>query len=399
MRRLGRAILCVVRLAFIAVVLSALWSAGPAFAQCAASGDSCSDGNYCTVGDTCNSSLVCVGGRARNCSDGDPCTSDSCNESADRCDHPPAPSGTACNADGEFCTSPDQCDGSGNCIAGPPRTCDDGRECTADSCDEIGDTCINDLDDDACVIRGDCYEAGDLDPRDPDPCEQCVPSVQTNRFVQAPNGTSCGVSACSDGVFTSSPICDTTGACVPGTTSPCESGACADVTSCVGCLVDGDCASGEYCSGTGCAPVLDDGESCPRDAACVNGECADGVCCSTPCDGPCQTCGVSGMAGTCALHEAGTDPEGGCGPLGCDGAGACVPEPMADASTDSGAGFDSSVGFDSSISPDGGGNELTAHGSGCVACTVGAGARGRGRALLFLAGLLGLALFRLRRRR
>jgi MYXO-CTERM domain-containing protein len=388
-----------VRLAFIAVVVGALWSAGAAFAQCTVSGESCGDGRYCTVNDRCNASLVCVSGPARDCSDGDPCTTDTCNESADRCDHSPAPSGTFCN-DGEFCTNPDECDGAGNCIAGPPRTCDDDRECTADSCDELGDTCINDLDDGACVIRGDCYEEGDVDPRTMDPCDQCVPSVQTNRFVQAPNGTPCGISACSSGVYTSAPFCDTTGACVPGMTSPCESGTCADVTSCVGCLVDGDCGAGEFCSGTGCAAVLADGESCPRDAACINGECADGVCCSTPCDGPCQSCGESGMAGTCIVHAAGTDPEGGCSALGCDGSGACIPDPTVDGSTpDSGAGVDSATGSDTSISGDGGDNSLTAHGSGCVACAVGAPGRGGNRALAVLAGLVGLAAFRRRRRR
>lgn len=44
--------------------------------------------DYCVVGRTCNAVGGCGGGSPRDCLDGDPCTEDHCNETADRCDHP-----------------------------------------------------------------------------------------------------------------------------------------------------------------------------------------------------------------------------------------------------------------------------------------------------------------------
>ncbi len=391
--------LFVVRMASLALVVSALFGAGLAHAQCATVGATCDDGNYCTTGDTCNASLECIPSGTRSCADGDLCTDDTCNESADRCEHSPAAAGTTC-FDGQFCTMGDTCDGAGNCTSGSPRSCDDGHDCTTDSCDEMADTCVNDLDPGACLIRGDCYVEGDFDPRTMNPCDQCIPSRSANRFLQAETGTVCGPGACSGGVFTSESICDTTGTCVTGTTAPCDSGVCADVTACVGCLADGDCAPDEYCSGTGCAAKLDVGESCLRDTACTSGECADGVCCSGVCDGPCLSCAMMGMAGTCVAYAAGTDPEAGCGAMGCDGTGACIDEPMADASVDS--SIDASIpvdGGDATVGPDGSeGNGLTAHGSGCVACAVGATDERRVPALLALGAVFAALGFRRRRR-
>ena len=51
--------------------------------------------------------------------------------------------GTPCN-DGQFCTVGDSCAG-GTCAGGGgPNTCDDGEDCTFDTCDEGLDVCDND---------------------------------------------------------------------------------------------------------------------------------------------------------------------------------------------------------------------------------------------------------------
>lgn len=47
--------------------------------------------------------------------------------------------------DGQFCNGEETCDlGSGECQAGTAPDCDDGEECTVDSCDEEADMCVND---------------------------------------------------------------------------------------------------------------------------------------------------------------------------------------------------------------------------------------------------------------
>ena len=50
-------------------------------------GTSCEDGLYCNVGETCQGG-VCIGGGARDCSDGVACTADICDEDGDTCLNP-----------------------------------------------------------------------------------------------------------------------------------------------------------------------------------------------------------------------------------------------------------------------------------------------------------------------
>jgi cysteine-rich repeat protein len=93
----------------------------------------CEDGQFCTVGQTCQSGS-CQGGT-------DPCTNPElphCDEQSDQCveclinDH--------C-ADGVFCDGAEQCvDGTCETDGAP---CDDGVACTNDSCDEASNTCTN----------------------------------------------------------------------------------------------------------------------------------------------------------------------------------------------------------------------------------------------------------------
>jgi hypothetical protein len=76
---------------------------------------------------------------------------------------------------------------------------------------------------------------------------------------------------------------------------------------------------------------------CAVGGECASGWCADGVCCSTQCDAPCQACSAaykgSGEDGVCGAIAANTDPKDQCvaapavtcGTTGaCDGAGACA---------------------------------------------------------------------------
>ena len=88
----------------------------------------CSDGNACTGADKCTTKGACVGSKV-TCNDKNTCTLDTCNP-ASGCVYTKL-QGAACN-DGEVCTVGDAC-ANGVC-AGAPRSCDDGKSCTTDSC-------------------------------------------------------------------------------------------------------------------------------------------------------------------------------------------------------------------------------------------------------------------------
>jgi hypothetical protein len=121
----------------------------------------CSDGDPCTV-DTCNTATgACV--RTNACEDHNDCTSDLCSASGTgfscsslprnfgTCeDGNPCTQGTRCFSgqcrsplytdficsDSSACTGTDLC-AAGVCSSGPPANCDDGNSCTSDTCDVV----------------------------------------------------------------------------------------------------------------------------------------------------------------------------------------------------------------------------------------------------------------------
>ena len=102
--------------------------ADPGDTSCASSGG----GNWCD---------------GRNCADSNPCTDDSCNEGADRCDNI-VNTANICD-DGRFCTVSDYCPSSGVCT-GTQRTCESGQSCdeTNNECRIVSSVCATDLDGD-----------------------------------------------------------------------------------------------------------------------------------------------------------------------------------------------------------------------------------------------------------
>ncbi|MBM4354409.1 MAG: hypothetical protein FJ109_11540 [Deltaproteobacteria bacterium] len=97
-----------------------------------------------------------------------------------------------------------------------------------------------------------------------------------------------------------------------------------------------DCA-GKLCKeDDGCGnPCLDscvaDGTPCGKGVECLSGNCVDGLCCSTACDGPCESCTLEGSEGACTPVAVGLDPDDECGLCQtCDGAGGCGSVPLGD---------------------------------------------------------------------
>ncbi len=140
---------------------------------CVVEAVSCDDGNPCTA-DVCDCSQGCR--QQPICDDGFACTTDTCNPATLECTNTPVddvctndcstgtcvgdpdrddldpntgcfitstePAGTQCS-DGESCTTPDQCDGSGTCVPGP-KNCADPTCGASPVCKEVCDNCVDD---------------------------------------------------------------------------------------------------------------------------------------------------------------------------------------------------------------------------------------------------------------
>jgi hypothetical protein len=96
----------------------------------------CSDGQPCTH-DTCSVAFGCVNEAipgctgcqtAEDCRDGNPCTDDSCDPDSGACSHPALQDGSGCS-DGDACTGGDLCQG-GACLPGQVDVCGP-RPCAA----------------------------------------------------------------------------------------------------------------------------------------------------------------------------------------------------------------------------------------------------------------------------
>jgi hypothetical protein len=117
--------------------------------------------------------------------------------------------------------------------------------------------------------------------------------------------------------------------------TPCTEGGgsvCDGQGQCVECLGSDDCTTaGTYCEGVTCVAQKPVGASCTGPDQCQNAHCADGYCCATACDGPCDACDVSGSEGTCTLRAQGAVGDPTCAPYVCDGASAGCPTSCVDA--------------------------------------------------------------------
>ena len=137
---------------------------------------SCDDNQYCTIDDQCSAGTC--GGAVRDCNDYVGCTGDSCNEETDQCDH--TPDNGFCD-NGLWCDGVETCDTVSDCQEGQAPDCNDNVSCTDDSCDEVGDACVNQANDANCDNGLWCDGAescnpvaGCLDETDP-----CDPVTQT----------------------------------------------------------------------------------------------------------------------------------------------------------------------------------------------------------------------------
>lgn len=90
----------------------------------------CSDGNACTIGDTCFKEKC--EGKVKTCEDSNDCTIDTCDTAIGNCNFT-ANDGYYCS-DSNACTTGDVCKGV-KCV-GVTILCNDGNSCTSDSCNQ-----------------------------------------------------------------------------------------------------------------------------------------------------------------------------------------------------------------------------------------------------------------------
>jgi len=288
----------------------------------------CDDGNECTIGDHCQEGW-CVWQQLEECDDGNQCTDDECDPGAG-CTY--SLSDGACD-DGNLCTVDDVC-ALGSCIAGGELPCNDGNVCTADSCKpSVGCEFVPnaaDCDDGNACTEGDHCQAGACVVAEMTDCNDfnictldfCVPDEGCQHApLQVPcdDGSKCTIGDyCVDG------------SCVSGMPADCDDGN--------QCTLD-ECLPDDGCVNTAQAGPCNDGDPCTVDDVCDGDQCAPGPalecddqseCTTDSCD-PVQLCVFEPIAGSCDDGNACTEDDlceaGDCvgGPqISCDDGDQCT---------------------------------------------------------------------------
>jgi cysteine-rich repeat protein len=240
----------------------------------ATAGEQCDDGNVLD-GDCCSSVCFYELNGSPCPDDGNVCTNDWC-DGAGMCLHQDKPDGTSC-VDGDLCNGDEACQ-AGVCAAGTPLDCDDGNQCTADSCDHVIG-CLHDpvpLNGVPCDDQQFCTTA-----------EICVAGVCGGGSPTDCSGLDdqCLVGVCNEAADFCEPVpwneggaCDDSDACT--TSDECSSGNC-----------DGgpapNCNDGNICTNDSCNPAIgcentnnsascNDGNACTVNDRCSGGSCAGG---------------------------------------------------------------------------------------------------------------------------
>ncbi len=273
----------------------------------------CDDTLYCTGVETCDAIADCQPGTPIDCSHlNDQCNLGACDDSLDTCVQQPANEGLGCD-DGAFCSVSEMCSG-GACGGGVARDCADLVDCTVDSCDEAGDTCVHTPQNSLCDDGNVCTD---------DTCDAAAGCVFT------PDDTN----SCDDGLFCNGPEICSGGTCQTGA-DPCDDGvacttdSCDESTdTCTHLPQASLCSDGQFCNGveicdvlTGCqsgpAVDCDDTVSCTVDVCDENKD----LCLNTPnhsaCDDTLYCTGVE-LCDALAGCQPGT-------PVNCDDSVTCT---------------------------------------------------------------------------
>ncbi len=201
----------------------------------------CDDSAFCNGVETCHETLDCLPG-TDPCEDPYTCTIDSCDEENDTCSNIPDDSvcddGQACNGL-ETCAPGSRTNVTDGCAPGTPIVCDDGVDCTDDSCVDPAGTC------DATPNDANCSDSN--------PCTSGTCDTENDcQFASRPDGTSCDLT--------------------PGVVETCLDGQCV-----TGCSTNADCDDSVYCTQDQCNPVTHLCNHTPLNYLCSDGNQCNGV--------------------------------------------------------------------------------------------------------------------------
>ena len=238
--------------------------------------DACDDGDKCTAGDVCHLGACKKGAPIdvkKACDDGNGCTADTC-DPAKGCVH--APMAAKCD-DYNVCTAGEQCN-NGQCGGGELVKCVDGKVCTIDLCDPKSGECAwgpkkGDCDDGkGCTIgdhcdKGSCVPTGPKDCADGNPCTDDSCDAKTGGCVHVPAQNNKAV-ACDDGSK-----CTKNDACKDGKCQGSGAPDCNDANTCTDDACDPK--SGECVFKPRKGPC-DNGDKCTFGDSCDKGKCITG---------------------------------------------------------------------------------------------------------------------------
>ncbi len=229
---------------------------------CQTNGD-CADGVYCNGAEICDNG-ECQPGTPVDCNDGVGCTDDSCNEGPVPCDN--LPNDALCD-NGQYCDGAETCDPLFDCQPGMPVDCNDGVDCTDDSCNEGTDSCDNLPDDGLCDNGLYCDGV--------ETCEPALLGCQPGMPVDCNDGVDCTDDSCNegtdscdnlpdDGLCDNGLYCDGVETCEPALLG-CQPG------------MPVDCNDGVDCTDDSCNEGTDSCDNLPNDGLCDNGLYCDGA--------------------------------------------------------------------------------------------------------------------------
>ncbi len=231
-------------------------------------------------------------GNGKTCSAGTDCASGNCVDGV-CCD-------TACNGTCVACTAAKKGSGAnGTCGAIKVGT-DPDNECNPDA-------------QSSCGLNGSCNGAG--------ACQKYV------------SGTSCQAAFCTGTVLSKTDTCDGNGTCVDNKTQECAPYVCVATGCPTNCNTNGDadCSAGNFCDTSQnpkvCVSKKANGGTCNSSGQCQTGNCVDGFCCDTNCNGNCDVCSMALGAtanGTCTT-AAGYAGNPTCAPYLCQAGNASCP--------------------------------------------------------------------------
>jgi hypothetical protein len=233
------------------------------------------------------------------------------------------------------CTGTSTCDGAGRCKASNGQTCATGADCASGNC--VDNVCCDTACQGSCMACnvathvGTCWNLPQY-TQDNYPVGTCIGSnaCDGSGHCKYGNGAACGTDGtlcasgnCVDGVCCGASACGACQSCNLGTPGTCTNIGQGQPDN----NPAGTCIGTNACDGAGHCKASN-GQTCATGADCASGNCVDGVCCDTPCQGSCMACNVATHVGTCwnlPQYSQDSYPANICvGNNQCDGAGHCL---------------------------------------------------------------------------